>query len=195
MRIVAVVLAAGEGRRVGGPKALLRIRGETFLARTVSALTRPGIAGVLAVLGCDARRVAGEAGLPSTVEIVVNERWREGMLSSILAGLGAAERMKADAIMIHAVDHPFVESETVDAVAAALTAGARVAVPVFEGQRGHPAGFAHPAWEALRLAPRDRGARAVLAAHPDWVAHVPSGPGCVEQVNTLEDLERLADRL
>jgi CTP:molybdopterin cytidylyltransferase MocA len=195
MRIVAVVLAAGEGRRVGGPKALLRAQGQSFLARTASVLSRPGIEGVLAVLGCEAKRVGDEAGLPPNVEIVVNARWREGMLGSILAGLEAAERRGAEAIMVHAVDHPFVEIETVDAVAAALAFGAWVAVPVFEGQRGHPAGFGRPSWEALRDAPPDRGARAVLADHPDWVVHLPSGPGCVEQINTPEDLARLSDRL
>jgi CTP:molybdopterin cytidylyltransferase MocA len=195
MRILAVVLAAGEGCRVGGPKALLRIQGQTFLRRTTSLLTRPGIDAVLAVLGCEAERVQAESGLAPDVEVVVNARWRDGMLGSILAGLDAAERRGAEAIMVHAVDHPFVQSETVDAVVAALGAGAWVAVPVFEGRRGHPAGFARPAWDALRQARPERGARGVLADHPDWVAHLPSGPGCVDEVNTPEDLARLADRL
>jgi CTP:molybdopterin cytidylyltransferase MocA len=195
MRIVAIVLAAGEGRRVGGPKALLRIQGRSFLARTTRLLSRPSIDAVLAVLGCEAERVQAESGLAPGVEVVVNTRWRDGMLGSILAGLDAAERRGADAIMVHAVDHPFVTSETVDAVLAALREGAWIAVPVFDGRRGHPAGFARPAWGALRQARPERGARGVLADHPDWVVHLPSGPGCVDEINTPEDLARLADRL
>ena len=60
MRILAVVLAAGEGRRMGGPKALLAVddvEGGTFLARACAALSRPGVDGVIAVLGAEAGRV------------------------------------------------------------------------------------------------------------------------------------------
>src|SRR5688500_18114018 len=57
MQIVAVVLAAGAGRRMGGPKALLRMGGETFLARAARILARPGVRAVVAVLGHDADRV------------------------------------------------------------------------------------------------------------------------------------------
>jgi len=61
----------------------------------------------------------------------------------------------------------------------------------YEGRRGHPAGFARTAWSALRLAPPDEGARAVLAAHPDWIVHVEGGPGCRAGINTPEDYRRL----
>src|SRR5438046_1580208 len=84
MRIAAVVLAAGEGRRIGGPKALLRKDGVSFLARVALALSRPGVFRVLAVIGHEAARVRAEAGVPAGVGVVENERYRDGMLSSIL---------------------------------------------------------------------------------------------------------------
>src|SRR5262245_48430962 len=184
VRLVAIILAAGEGRRVGGPKALLRLEGESFLARAARLLSRPGVDRVLAVTGHDAARVAAKAGLPPAVRVLVNARYREGMLSSLLCGLDAAEAEGADAVLVHPVDHPLVEAETVDRVVAALDAGAVVAVPSHGGRRGHPAGFARAAWPALRAAPGDRGARAVLADHPEWVAHVPAGPACLVGINT-----------
>jgi CTP:molybdopterin cytidylyltransferase MocA len=188
MNVVAIVLAAGEGRRMGGPKALVRLGATTFLGRVCAALDRPGVAAVVAVLGKDASRVAREAAVASTARVVVNERWRDGMLTSLWAGLDAAEAAGAEAVLVHPVDNPFVGAATVDAVIAALAAGARIAAPSHGGRRGHPAGFAREAWPALRAAPIDRGARAVLAAHPAWVVHVPAGPDCLVDLDTPADL-------
>lgn len=190
MNIAAIILAAGEGQRMGGPKALLPIEGETFLARIALLLARKGVSAVIAVLGYEAERVAAEAGLPRGVATVVNDRYREGMLGSVLRGLDEAEARGADAILLQPVDHPLVAPETVDRVVAALRQGAVVAVPSYEGRRGHPGGFAASAWAALRDAPPDRGARAVLADHPEWVVHVPGDPGCVAGIDMPADYAR-----
>jgi CTP:molybdopterin cytidylyltransferase MocA len=187
-RVVAIVLAAGEGRRMGGPKALLRIEGETCLARCVRGLRRPRVERVVAVLGCDASRVRREGGALETAEVVVNERWRDGMLGSVHAGLEAAS--EADAVLLHPVDSPFVEAATVDAVLDALEAGARIAVPSHGRRRGHPAGFAREAFPALAAAPPERGARAVLEDHPQWVVHVDAGPSCLADLDRPEDLAK-----
>jgi len=186
MRIVAVVLAAGSGRRMGGPKALLRFGGETFLARAARLLARPGVASVLAVVG----REAAEAPPPEGVKTAFNPRPDDGMLSSVLRGLDEAEGDGADAVLLHPVDHPLVEAATIDRVVAALQTGAVIAVPTHGARRGHPGGFARPAWAALRAAPADRGARAVLADHPEWVVHVPGDAGCVQGIDTPADYER-----
>jgi CTP:molybdopterin cytidylyltransferase MocA len=192
MRIHAVILAAGEGRRLGGPKALFRFREATFLTHAARLLRRPRVERVVAVLGSDADRVRAGCGDPD-LDLALNEHWASGMLSSVLAGLDHAEANGADAVLIHPVDHPVVSPATVDRVIAALQAGARIAVPTWENRRGHPAGFARETWPALRAAPADRGARAVLADHPDWVVHVPGDRGCVFGVNTPEDYARLKE--
>jgi len=186
---VAVILAAGSGRRMGGPKARLRIGGESFLARAARLLARPGVASVAAVVGRETLGAAA-AGPPVGVAILENPRPEEGMLSSILRGLDGAEAAGADAVLLHPVDHPLIEPATVDRVVAALEAGALIAVPTHGSRRGHPGGFARLAWPALRAAPAGRGARAVLADHPGWVVHVPGDPGCVLGIDTPADYER-----
>jgi len=191
MRIWSIILAAGRGERMGGPKALLVAGGESFLARCARLLHPASVQSVVAVVGHEAERVAREAGLPADVRVVTNARYGEGMLTSIRAGLDAAEAAGADAVLLHPVDHPLVEPETVDHVVAALLGGAVVAVPSYGGRRGHPGAFARAAWPALRSAPAQEGARAVLTRHPEWVVHVEGGPGCRAGVNTPEDYKRL----
>jgi CTP:molybdopterin cytidylyltransferase MocA len=194
VRIHALILAAGRGARVGGPKALLTLDGETFLARVARLLRRPGVARVTAVLGHEADRVRREAALPPDVGVTVNARYADGMLTSILAGLDDAEAAGAEAVLVHPVDHPLVDAATVDAVVAALAQGATIAVPSHGGRRGHPAGFARSAWAALRAADPEEGARGVLARHPEWIQHVAAGEECLLGVNTPTDYEQLKRR-
>jgi CTP:molybdopterin cytidylyltransferase MocA len=189
MRVVAIVLAAGEGRRMGGPKALLPLGESTFLSRACHLFARPGIASVVAVLGAEAERVRRAAGIPAEATVAVNDRWREGMLTSVWAGLDAAEAFFADAVLLHPVDNPFVAPATIEAVVAALNRGAEIAVPSHAGRRGHPAGFARSCWAALRAAPLDGGARTVLAARPGGVVHVPADSDCLVDLDTPSDLQ------
>src|ERR1043165_6064670 len=194
VRIHALILDAGRGVRAGGPKALLTLDGESFLARAARLLRRPGVERVTAVLGHEADRVRREAALPPDVGVTVNARYADGMLTSILAGLDRAEAAGADALLVPPVDPPLVEAATVDAVMAALVQGATIAVPSHGGRRGHPAGFARRAWAAIRKASPEEGARGVLARHPEWIEHVAAGEECLVGVNTAEDYERLKQR-
>jgi CTP:molybdopterin cytidylyltransferase MocA len=192
VRIGAIVLAAGEGRRIGGPKALLRLRGETFACAALGRFDRPEIVARVVVFGAEAERVAQDAAVPAGVSVVLNARWPEGMLTSVWAGLDALEPLGLDAVLLHPVDNPLVARATITAVLGALAQGATIAVPTHGGRRGHPAGFARAAWPALRAAALDDGARSVLAQHPEWVAHVAAGPDCLVDIDTPAALEAVA---
>jgi nicotine blue oxidoreductase len=189
--IAALILAAGAGRRIGGPKALLRVAGTTFLARAAALYQRPRIELRIAVLGHQAERVEATAELLPGVLRIVNPDPDRGMLSSLLLGLDLAEAQGASAVLMHPVDHPLIAAATVEHVLDALCAGAVIAVPSFGERRGHPAGFARAAWPALRAAPASEGARSVLRSHPEWVVHVPGDAGCVSGINTPADYERV----
>jgi molybdenum cofactor cytidylyltransferase len=194
VNVIGVILAAGEGRRMGGNKALLPLGDGTFLGRCTESLARPGVSSLLAVLGHDADLVAAGFRPPRAVELVVNRDYRQGMLSSVLCGLEAAAARGAEAVLVHLVDHPLVAPETVDRVVAALVEEARIAVPSFDNRRGHPVGFAASTWPALRAVAPGLGARAVLKEHPDWVVHVPGDRGCVTGIDTPEDYARHTGR-
>jgi nicotine blue oxidoreductase len=194
MRVVAIVLAAGEGRRFGGPKALARLGDLTFLEAATALFERAEIQARVVVLGAEADRIQAQIRLPAGTEVVVNQRFAEGMLTSIWAGLDAAEGSGADAVLVHPVDNPVAQAATVTGVLAALARGALIAVPSHGGRRGHPTAFARPTWPALRAAPLESGARSLLAERRDWVEHVPAGADCLVDIDTPEALAELVAR-
>jgi CTP:molybdopterin cytidylyltransferase MocA len=189
MRVAGIVLAAGEGRRMGGPKALVPLGGRTFLEAALAIFERSDVAARIVVLGAAAGPVAAAARLPPDTRVVVNDRYAEGMLTSVWAGLDAAAELGVDAVLLHPVDNPLASEATVSAVLHSLAQGAVIAVPSHAGRRGHPAGFARAAWPALRAAPLEGGARTLLAERPEWVVHVPAGPDCLVDIDTPEALE------
>ncbi len=191
MRIAAIVLAAGEGRRIGRPKALLSIGGRSFLAHVCGLFGEARVDHVMAVLGAEAQRVRAEAGVPDGVTVVVNEAWRDGMLTSIWRGLDEADAEGVDAVLVHPVDNPLVSLATIRTVVRSLRGGALVAVPACGGRRGHPAGFARASWPALRAASPAVGARSVLLEHAEWVQLESAGPDSLVDVDTPEAYARL----
>jgi CTP:molybdopterin cytidylyltransferase MocA len=191
VRIAAIVLAAGEGRRIGGPKALLPIGGTTFLSHLCGLYLRAPVAATIAVIGAEAERVVDRTGVPPDVQLVRNEGWSRGMLSSVWLGLEAAEASGAEAVLLQPVDHPLVGLATIEAVCAALDGGATIAVPSFEGRRGHPGGFAAAIFPELRAAPLEEGARFVLAAAPERISYVTGDAGSLAGIDTRDDYRRL----
>lgn len=190
MRVLAVVLAAGAGRRIGGCKALLAPGGRSFLARCTERLSGPGVTAVVAIAGAEAEAVGRAAAALPGVECLANPRPDEGMLGSLLVGLARAEELGAEAVLVHPVDHPLVDPATVARVVAALEEGAAIAVPSVGGRRGHPGGFAAAVWPDLRRASPERGAREVLSLRAREIVHVLGDPGCRTGIDTPEDYRR-----
>ncbi len=131
MNAAAIILAAGESRRMGRPKASLPFRGGTFVSAIAENLGRR-CSPVIAVFGFDAARVSQSA--PVGVMPIENPDYRHGMLTSLQAGLRAVPDA-CDAILFTLVDHPAVMPETVDAV---MQSSAMIAIPRCENRRGHP---------------------------------------------------------
>jgi molybdenum cofactor cytidylyltransferase len=164
--IAAVILSAGESSRMGRPKALLPIQGQTFLERIVAALTEAGLRQIFVVLGHNAESMAGEiAHLP--VNLLVNPDYCKGQLSSLQV---AVRQLLADedchGMLVHLVDHPYIDANLVNLLLQRFqTSGKLIVLPRFHGKRGHPVIFARSLFEELLRAPLEEGAKAVVNAH------------------------------
>jgi CTP:molybdopterin cytidylyltransferase MocA len=184
-RIGGVLLAAGSGSRLGQPKALVELAGQSLAARGVALLRAGGADPVVVVTG------AAPVELPD-VHAVRNSRWREGMGSSFAAGLAALPDGCAAAVVALA-DQPLVGAASVRRLIAAYEAGATVVVAAYDGQPRNPVLLAREHWAgAIALATGDVGARPFLRAHPELVTLVECGDtGSPDDIDTPGDLERV----
>jgi nicotine blue oxidoreductase len=175
----AIILAAGAGTRMGGPKALLEFRGRLLIERAIEAAEAGGCTQALVVLGAAADRVCERASLGSA-RIVVNHDWSEGIGSSLRAGLSTLRSGRPmddtaiDAALVLLVDQPLVGADAVRAVLGAWHGGARLAAASYGGHRGHPVLLGREHWAAAaRDAVGDVGARTYLSQHAAQLVLVP----------------------
>ncbi len=187
--LAAVILAAGASRRMGEPKSLLRLDGETFLERWLRVLREAGVKPIRAVLAPGMERLQKELALdPSWV--VVNPDPGRGMLSSFQEGLNSLPSGVAGAFLCP-VDHPRITPALLRRMASALRPGG-IVLPVHQGRRGHPALFAAEVFPELLAAPLAEGARHVVHARPERVVEVAADAGVLLDVNTPGDYRGLA---
>ncbi|HEY6394177.1 MAG TPA: nucleotidyltransferase family protein, partial [Candidatus Binataceae bacterium] len=106
----AIVLAAGESRRMGYPKPLLRIDNTTFIERITSTILQV-VPRVTVVIGAHAERVRPAVARDSRITIVENRNYRNGQLSSLKAALPAVSP-ECSAVLVHLGDHPLVRAAT-----------------------------------------------------------------------------------
>jgi len=171
MVAAGLVLAAGGGRRVGTPKALLRHDGRLLVEHAVQVVRDGGCDPVIVVLGAAADRVAAEADL-SGVTVRVNRAWTTGLGSSLRMGLAAAAETGADALLVVPVDMPGLTAEAVARVAA-LPHPRALVCGTFGGRRGLPMLLGRAHWPGVAtLANADVGARPYLLAHASEVTEI-----------------------
>lgn len=189
VNIVGLVLAAGAGRRFGGPKALVELDGELLVDRAARILCDGGCDGVVVVIGAAADDVRERTAL-ADARFVVAPDWHLGQAASLRAGLDAVTAIGADAVVVALVDQPWVGAEAVRRLREAGEAGAEAAVATYDGQPRNPVLLARSVWEEVAAAAAgDVGARAWLRANPARVAAVAcDGTGDPRDVDTPEDL-------
>ncbi len=160
MTTAGLVLAAGAGVRFGGPKAPAVINGERLVDRAVRVLREGGCEPVIVVLG------AWVGDVPNADAVIENTEWREGMGSSLRAGLSAVEaNPDVDAVIVTLVDLPGLTAAAVQRVASAPEG---IALATYGGERGHPVRLPCEHWAAVRAVARgDAGARDFLRGRDD----------------------------
>jgi molybdenum cofactor cytidylyltransferase len=188
--LAAVILAAGESRRMGSPKALLPYHGRPFLQHLIEVTRHEKVGVQRVVLGAGAEEIRDALGLDAA-DVVVNARWSEGQLSSIQAGVRALPE-GTDGMLLCPVDHPMVSASLVAELIAKFYASKKaIVLPTYQGKRGHPVIFASKLYAELLEAPAEKGARAVVWAHAEEVLEVPTDEeGVVLNLNDPETLRK-----
>ena len=192
--IWAVVLAAGESRRMGTQKLLLPF-GETTVVGAVVRTAQASRAGrTLVVLGADREAIRRELE-PAGVDFAINENYPLGMLTSIQAGFRALpDDAKAAVVLLG--DQPFLASRVIDLVIDAHEAGCKgIVVPAFQGRRGHPVLIdLKYRDQVLAIDPAD-GLRRLMLAHPDDILEAGvADPDILRDLDTPEDYRNLTRR-
>lgn len=202
--VAGLVLAAGEGKRLGlGTKALLPFHGRPLLEHVLAQLTAGGCAPLTVVLGAEAGRVRRTAEL-GAAKVVVNSGWASGLGSSFRFGVDAAAAAAPEAgyLLVALTDQPGIRAAVVARLLRHRTPG-RITVPLYRRPDsaalvpGHPLVFdLGLARQAAAEARGDAGARSFLAANPHLLDTVDcSGLGDGRDVDTREDLALLEQPL
>lgn len=196
VRMAAVVLAAGESRRMGTPKQLLPFAGRTILECVVDTLLTAGVDEVIVVLGHFAERV--QVVLDNRpVRPVVNVAYRQGMLSSVKCGVRAIGA-EYDAVLFALGDQPQIASTVVQAVMARYREGsAGIVIPRYGQKKGHPIIMnLHTYRDAILNLPEDVGLNALVQAHADDVHLIEmETEEIVRDIDNRDDYARELSRL
>ena len=164
-RIAAVILAAGASQRLGQPKQLIQVGGESLLRRTARFAVQAGCAPVWVVLGFAAEQMRPELqGLP--VQALTNAHWSQGMASSLRSGVSAAQ-VSADAVLLLVCDQVRLSADHLSALVSHHRGGTgAITASEYGGTLGVPAIFSARLFSELLQIEGDRGAREVIDRHP-----------------------------
>ena len=191
--LAAVILSGGASQRMGSPKALLPYQGRPFLEHLLAVTSHPKIGARRIVLGAHAELIADAVRLAAD-EVVINTEWEKGQLSSIQAGIRSLPA-GTDGMILCLIDHPLISATLVDELIERFYSGPTIppiALPVYQGKRGHPVIFSSGVYEELMTAPLEQGARSVVWAHTGEVAEVvTSEQGCVLNLNDPVTMQRV----
>jgi molybdenum cofactor cytidylyltransferase len=196
--ISGILLAAGESSRMRGAfKPLLKWGKRTVIGECVHQMRNSQLAEIFVVLGHREMEIR-QTLTGSGVQYAINEDYQRGMLSSVKAGL-AMISPNADAALIALVDQPMIDRETIDALINAFNAGGKgVALPTYQGKRGHPVIIAAKYFEEIMRLDEDapEGLRQFIDQRRGDTLEVPvSTAAVIEDIDLPEDYERLSKRV
>jgi len=185
--LAAIVLAAGEGSRIGKPKALVEYEGVTFTEMIVRNLQSVNCNPVYVVGGAEADKVRYLAE-SLNVNFVHNSNWQSGQFSSLKAAVANSGDYHGSVLMA-LVDHPFVLSETYEElIDIAFKNPESIIIPVKDGKRGHPIVIPEAIIKEIANAGNDVTLRDITSEHKELIINHP-----VMDDGILKDIDRIAD--
>ena len=196
LRIGAVLLAAGEGRRMGGvAKPLIRLQGVPLISRHLVALSGAGVDEVVVVTG-HARAAIEDAVRSFVVTLAHNEAHADGQQGSVRVGLAALSGA-FDAVIILLADQPLIGAGDLTELIGAFKKrpAGHVVVPVVDGQRGNPVVLDDVALAQILASEKNLGCRHLMDRQPELVhVHETANTRFVTDLDTMEDMQQLAQR-
>ena len=196
LRIGAVLLAAGEGRRMGGvAKPLIRLQGVPLISRHLVALSGAGVDEVVVVTG-HARHAIEEQVRSFVVTLAHNDAHADGQQGSVRVGLAALSGV-FDAVIIALADQPLIGASDLTELIGAFKKrpAGHVVVPVVNGQRGNPIILDDVALAQILASDTNLGCRNLIERQPELVhAYETANTRFVADLDTVEDVQLLAQR-
>jgi molybdenum cofactor cytidylyltransferase len=189
--LAAAILAAGESRRMGTPKALIPYRGATFAGHLLEVTRHARVGLTRVVLGASADEIREKLRLDAA-SVVLNPDWPKGQLSSIQAAIRSLPDGETAGLLLCPVDHPIVSAKLVARLIEEFDSmGKSIVLPTYQGQRGHPVIFRAGLYRELLEASMEVGARQVVWARQADVAEVLTDEeGVVLNINDPQTLRR-----
>ena len=196
LRIGAVVLAAGQGARMGGmAKSLIRLQGVPLIKRQLIALSGAGVDEVVVVTGHARESVEAQV-QAFPVTLAYNPAYTEGQQGSVRVGL-AALHGRFDVVFIVLADQPLIGAADLTELIAAFKKkpSGHVMVPVVNGQRGNPILLDDVAVAQITASDTNLACRHLIERQPELVhVHHTTNTRFVTDLDTLDDVTRLAQR-
>ena len=183
----AVILAAGSSTRMGTAKQLLRLDDRPLLQHALDNVRASAVAEIILVLGAAAEAIQRETDTQN-VRVVINQNYRQGMGSSLKAGLSAVDP-QAKAALIVLADQPFVRPATLDQLMTEHhRSKAQIVIPTHRGFRGNPVLLDRSVFAEVMALEGEMGCRAIFGNHLEGIVKVP-----VDDAGILLDIDRKSD--
>jgi molybdenum cofactor cytidylyltransferase len=191
--IWALVLAAGESKRMGRPKQLLPFANKTILETVIDRITQSTVDEILVVLGANREQIE-EVTKDLPVKSVYNPRFKEGMLSSVQKGFASLPD-DAEAVLIFLGDQPMVPGSVIDQIIRAYRSTKKgIVLPVYDRKRGHPVLISTKYRKDVSHLDPEIGLRELVHNHPEDILEVDLDSSSVlEDIDTPEDYKKLMD--
>lgn len=196
--IAGIILAAGMSKRFGSPKQLIRLKEGYMLEYVIRASLASRLSKVFLVLGYHRKIILEtlsdniECFQNNRLELIINRHYRQGMSTSIRAGL-ASIKNAFGSVMFLLGDQPLIDSGLINLMLKQFyRSDKNICAPVYKGKRGNPTIFSGKYFNLLENAKGDSGGRDTIMANPnDILAIDTDSPACVFDVDTMDDLKEL----
>ena len=194
-----IILAAGMSERFqNGPKQLLRLKRGYMVEYVIRASLASKLNKVFLVLGYHRNKILKALAenikyfKNDRLEIIINRQYRQGMSSSVRAGLASAGN-SFGSVMFILGDQPMVDSMLIDLMLKRFyKSDKNICIPVYKGKRGNPTIFSREYFNLLQRVKGDFGGRDIIMANPDDILKINTdSPACVFNINTMDDIEEL----